>query len=104
MKYKSQEDYIKEIADKINNGKCYELENPTIEDINKLKDYEYILTNGKYSTIIVRKRYMLNTILGIPTIFFYEGYEVGDSIMGMIPQTYTAEEVLEEIKGFKGII
>ena len=38
---KSQEDYLKEIAEKINNGKRYELENPALEDIENLKDFDY---------------------------------------------------------------
>lgn len=100
---KSKEDYIKEIAKKINSAKCFEIENPTIEDIKKLKDFEYIITEGAYFPVIVRKRFTIDLILNIPTVMWYDGYEVGDSVMGMIPITYTAEEALEEIKGFKGL-
>lgn len=102
MQYKSQEDYIKEIAEQINNGKCYEIENPTKEDILKLKDFDYIITEGAYFPVIIRKRYMLNTVLNIPTVFWYDGYEIGDNVMGMIPATYTPDEILEELRGFKG--
>lgn len=100
--YKSQEDYVKEIADRINSGKCYELENPTKKDILKLKDFDYILTNGEYFPIIIRKKYIIETVLNIPTVMWGKGYEIGDSIMGMIPTEYSADEVLEELKGFKG--
>lgn len=99
---KTKEEYIKEIADKINNGKCYEIENPTIEDIKALKEYEYIITDSEYFPIVIRKRYKIDTVLNIPTIFWYDGYEIGDSVMGMIPVTLTAEEVLEELRGYKG--
>lgn len=102
MKYKNQEDYIKEIAKKINNGQCYEIENPTKEDILNLKDFDYILTNGVYFPVMIRKRYKVDTILNIPTVFWFDGYEIGDNVMDMIPETYTADEVLEELKGFKG--
>jgi hypothetical protein len=98
---KTQEDYIKEIADKINNGKKYELENPTLEDIKNLKDFDYIVTDAKYGQVIIRKRYSVDTVLNIPTVMWYDGYEIGDTIMGMIPETYTAEEVLEGIKDFR---
>ena len=101
-KYKSQEDYIKEIANKINNGKRYEIENPTKEDILKLNDFDYIITNGAYFEVIIRRRYTLDTVLNIPTIMWYDGYEIGDNVMGMIPQTYNADETLEELKGFRG--
>ncbi|MDB2162213.1 hypothetical protein PMX22_20750 [Clostridium butyricum] len=100
--FKSQEDYIKEIAEKINNGKRYEIENPTLEDILKLNDYDYIITEGFYFPLMIRKRYKIDTVLNIPTVFWYDGYEIGDTIMGMIPHTFTAEEILGEIKGFKG--
>ena len=88
MKYKNQEDYIKEIAEKINNGKCYKIENPTKEDILNLKDFDYILTNGVYFPVMIRKRYKVDTILNIPTVFWFDGYEIGDNVMGMIPETY----------------
>lgn len=101
MKYKNQEDYIKEIAEKINNGKCYKIENPTKEDILKLKDFDYIITNGVYFPVMIRKRYKVDTILNIPTVFWFDGYEIGDNVMGMIPETYTVDGVLEELKGFK---
>lgn len=99
---KTQEDYIKEIAEQINNGKRYEIENPTIEDIERLNDFDYIITEGKYFPVMIRKRYMVNTIFNIPTVFWYEGYEIGDTAMGMIPETLTAEECLEELKDYKG--
>lgn len=104
MIFKSQEDYIKEIAEKINNGKCFEIENPTKEDILKLKDFDYIITDGVYFPVAIRKRYKVDTVLNIPTVFWYDGYEIGDSVMGMIPETYTVKEILEELKGFKGEI
>lgn len=101
---KSQAAYIKEIAEQINSGKRYEIDNPTIEDIEKLEEFDYIITEGKYFPVMIRKRYMVNTVLSIPTIFWYDGYEVGDSVLGMIPETFTAEEALEALKGFKGEI
>lgn len=104
VKIKSQEDYIKEIAEQINNAKIYEIENPTIEDIERLEEFDQIITDGMYFPVIIRRRYMLNTILNIPTVFWYDGFEIGDTCMGMIPETFTAEEVLEEMKGFKGEI
>lgn len=101
MELKTQEDYLKEIADKINNGVMYEVDDPTVEDVLKLGDYDYIVSNGKYFPVMIRKRRELTTMLNIPVMMFYEGYEIGDTIMGMIPETYTAEEVLEALKGFK---
>lgn len=99
---KSQEDYLKEIAEKINNGKRYDIDNPTIEDVLKLEDFDYIVTGGKYFPVMIRKRYMLETVFNIPTIFWYDGYEIGDTVMGMIPYTFTADEVIDEMKGYKG--
>lgn len=101
---KTKEEYMKEIADKMNNGKCYEIENPTIEDIESLKEYEYIITDGEYFPVMIRRRYRIDTVLNVPTVFWYDGYEIGDSVMGMIPETLTAEEALEELKGYKGKI
>lgn len=40
-------------------------------------------------------------ILNIPTVMWYDGYEIGDSVMGMIPETYSPEEVLEALKGYR---
>lgn len=101
---KTKEEYIKEIAEQINNGECYEIDSPTKKDILKLKDFDYIITEGLYFPVMIRKRYKLDTVLGVPTVFWYDGYEIGDSVMGMIPETFTIEEVLEEIKGFKGSV
>lgn len=98
---KSQDDYLKEIAKKIESGKCYNIENPTKKDILKLKDFDYIITEGKFFPVIIRKRYIVDTVLNIPTVFWYEGYEIGDTLMGMIPVTYSADEILEELKGFR---
>lgn len=100
---KTQEDYLKEIADKINNGKRYDIEDPTIEDIKKLKDHDYIITSGKYFPVMIRRKFMVTTVCNIPTLFWGFGYEIGDNVMGMIDEDLTAEEVLEELKGFKGI-
>lgn len=100
---KNFNDYMKEIAEEINNGKMYQIENPSKEDILKLKDFDYIITEGAYFPVIIRKRYMIDTVLGVPTLFWYDGYEIGDSVMGMIPETYSVEDVLEELKGFKNM-
>lgn len=104
MSFKTQEDYLKEIAEQINNAKCYEIENPSKEDILKLKDFDYIITKGLYFPVMIRRRYMLETVFNIPTIFWYDGYEIGDNVMGMMPETLTVDEVLEELRGFKGEI
>jgi ribonucleotide reductase alpha subunit len=64
-KFKTQEDYLKEIAEKINNGRKYEIENPTIKDIEKLRDFDYIITEAKYFPVIIRKRYTINTVLNL---------------------------------------
>lgn len=103
MEYKTQEEYLKEIAEQIKNGKKYEIENPTLEDIENLKDFDYIISDGKFFPVMIRRRYKLDTVLNIPVVFWYDGYEIGDSVMGMIPETYTAEEVLDGLKGYKGI-
>lgn len=95
-------EYIKEIAQKINNAKCYTLDNPTIDDIVKLQDYDYIITDGKYSSIMIRRRFLLKEVLGIPTVFWTDGYELGDNILGMIPFTFNAEEILQELNCYKG--
>lgn len=99
---KTQEEYIKEIAEKINNATKYEIENPTVEDIKKLKDFDYIVTDGVYFPVMIRRRYRIGSVLGVSTTLWYNGYEVGDSVMGMIPETYTAEEALMAVQGFKG--
>lgn len=104
MKFKTQEDYIKEIADKINSAKCIEIENPTKEDILNLKEFDCIITEAKYFPVIIRNKYTVDTILNIPTIFWDGGYEIGDSVMGMIPETFNVDEILEIIKGYKGEI
>lgn len=98
---KTQEDYVKAIAEQINNGKKYELDNPTIEDVIALENFDYIVTDGAYFPVMIRKRYIIDTVLNIPTVFWYDGYEIGDACMGMIPYTFTAEEVLEELQGFR---
>ena len=64
---KSQEDYIKEIADKINNAKRYYIENPTIEDIRNLKDFDYIITPAKYFDVRINKKYDIES-------FFWNTY------------------------------
>lgn len=102
MDFKSQEDYLKEIAENINKGKKYEVHNPTIKDIKKLKDHDYIITGGKYFPVMIRRRYMLDTVLNIPVVMWYDGYKIGDTVMGMIPETYSAEDILEELKGYRG--
>lgn len=101
MSYKSCKDYVREIADKINSGEEKFIENPTLEDILSLKDFDYIVTNGAYFPVIIRKRYAVEMILNIPTVMWYDGYEIGDSVMGMIPGTYSPEEVLEALKGYR---
>lgn len=103
-KFKSQNDYLKEIADSINNAKVYEIESPTVEDVKKLKDFDYIITPTDYFSVRINKRYKIDTFLGIPTVMWYDGFEIGDSCMGMIPLTYTAEDVIVEMKAFKGDI
>lgn len=98
---KTKEDYIKEIAEQINKAKRFEIENPTLEDIQRLKEFEIIITGAKYFPVIIRKRFYIESFLGIPTVMWYDGYEIGDTVMGMIPYTFTAEEIIEEIKAFK---
>lgn len=102
MSAKSQEDYLKEIANKINDGKEYKIDNPTLKDIKSLKDHDYIITEGKHFPVIIRKRYVLETVLNIPVLMDCGGYEIGDNVMGIIPENLTAEEILEELKGYRG--
>lgn len=101
MRAKSKEDYIKEIAEEINKGKCLEIENPTREDILNLKKFDYIVTEGEYFPVIIRRKYVVDTFLNIPTVMWSDGYEIGDTVMGMIPAEYSVDEVLEELKGYK---
>lgn len=100
-KIKCQTDYIKEIADEINKGKEYRIDNPTVKDVLKLENYDYIVSEGAYFPVIIRRRRTLTTVLNVPVMMFYDGYEIGDTAMGMIPETYTAEEVLDALKGFQ---
>lgn len=102
MSFKTKEDYLKEIADEINKGKEIYIENPTVEDIEKIEGHNYIITDGAYFPVIIRKRYILDTVLKVPVLFETDGYEIGDNVMGMIPETLTAEDCLEELQGFKG--
>lgn len=99
---KTQEDYIKEIAEKFNKGKRVEVENPTKDDILNLGDYDVLITEGKCFPVLVRKRYMLDTVLNIPTVMFFDDYQIGDMVMGFIDEGFSIDEILEEIKGFKG--
>lgn len=100
---KTQEDYIKEIADKINNGAKY-IENPTLKDIQDLKDFESIITSGKFTDVIIRKKLTIETVLNVPVAMFDGSYEVGDEVMGFIPCSYDATGAYEEMLGFKGVI
>lgn len=100
---KTQADYIKEIAEEINNGTRYDIDNPTVEDIKKLDKHDYIVVNESVCfPVIIRRRHVLDTVLNVPVLFETDGYEIGDTVMGMIPETLTAEECLEELKGYKG--
>ena len=98
---KSQDDYLKEIAEKINNATKYEIDNPTLEDIKNLKEHDYIIIKEATCSIMIRRKYTLDAFLGIPTVMWYNGYEMGDNVMGMIPEMYSAEEVLEALKDYK---
>ena len=101
MKFKSKEDYLKEIAEEINNAQEKLIENPTVEDVLSLEGFDSIVTDGAYFPVIIRRKYTIDTILNVPTVMWHDGYEIGDTVMGIIPITYSAEEVLEELKGFR---
>lgn len=101
---KSREDYIKEIAEKINNGKEYYIKNPTVDDVKKLcKDFDTIVTDGSFFRIRIGKKYIIDTVLNIPTVFWNDGYSIADSCMGEMPMTFSAEDVIEEMKALKEI-
>ena len=105
VRIKSREDYLKEIAEQINNAKVFENDNPTIKDIENLHGFEYIIINeGVFFPVIIRRKYEIMSVLGIPTVMWSGGFEIGDSALGMIPAEYTAEECLDELKGYKGEI
>ena len=101
---KTQEDYMKEIAEKINNAKRYYIENPTLEDIKNLKEFDYIITPTNYFDVKINKKYDIELFFGIPTVMWSDRYEIGDTCMGMIPEEFTAEDVYEEMRAFKGEI
>ena len=68
---KEQEKYIKEIADKINNGNKIVIHNRpiTIDDIKQIGDYDRIETlHPKGFKIIIRKEHHLDLILNIPVL------------------------------------
>ena len=105
-KIKNKEEMIKDITNKINNGKEIRLKNPTIEDIKSLEEFDYITTPGAYFDIMIRRKFEVQSFLGFPTVLWEYadgdiGYEIADTCMGAIPETFTAEEVYEAMLGFK---
>lgn len=105
-KIKNKEEMIKDITDKINNGKEIRLKNPTIEDIKSLKDFDYIITPGAYFDVIIRRKFEVQNFLGFPKVIWEYadgdiGYEIADTCIGEIPEIFTAEEVYEAMLGFK---
>lgn len=100
---KTQRDYIQEIAEKINKG-VKKIENPTLKDIEELKEFESIITRGKYTEIIIRKKMEIELVLNIPVPMFNGTYEIGDEFMGIIPCEFTAEQVYGEMLVLKGVI
>lgn len=106
MCVKGKKELIKEVADKINNGKEIRLENPTIEDIKALKEFDYITTTGAYFDIMIRRKFEVQNFLGFPIVMWMhadgeDGFEIADTCMGAIPEVFTAEEVYEAMLGFK---
>ena len=59
MKVKSKEDYLKEIAEEINNAQEKLIENPTVEDVLNLEGFDAIVTDGAYFPIIIRRKYTI---------------------------------------------
>ena len=103
---KNAEEMIKDIAEKINNGKELKIESPTLKDIESLNEFDYIITPGKYFDIKVRKKFRVESFLGFPTVMWEyadgkDGYEIADECMRAIPEAFTAEEALEYINESK---
>lgn len=103
---KNAEEMVKDIADKINNAKEIKIDNPTLEDIKALNEFDYIVTPGKYFDVRVRKKFRVESFLGFPTVMWEyangeDGYEVADECMGAIPEAFTAEEALDYLIGAK---
>ena len=101
-----QTKYIKEIADKINNSKEIIIDDRKItkKDIEKLSDYEYIsATHPMGFEVKARRKYILDTILNIPVLFFKgDKYVVSDSLMGEHDIEWNAEECAGYFNGLIG--
>lgn len=105
-KMKNYKEMMDDIECKINNGKKIRLENPKIKDIEKLKEFDAIITPGVFFDIIIRKKFSIQNVLGFPTVMWHyadgiPGYEVGDTCMGFFPEVLTAQEAIEAVKEFK---
>lgn len=105
MVNKEHENYIKEIADKINNSKEIEINNRKVtkSDVEKLGDYEFIsVMHPKGFKINIRRWYILETFYGIPVLMFKDKYFVYDEIFGKHDIEWTASECAEYVNGLLG--
>lgn len=104
--FKTQEQYIKEIADKLNKTKFVDIESRpiTFEDIKQLGNDKILrIPHIKGFNIQVRKEYIVDYILNIPTLLYSEDeYMVTDELMGVHPVTFNAEDTVEFVNGLLG--
>lgn len=99
MAYMTEEEGIKEIAKRIDSGKCFEIENPTKEDILNLEEFDYILTQGADTEIIIRRSYEIANISEEPLVVWNNGkYDIVNTLMKTSYDMLTVDEVLSKMK------
>jgi hypothetical protein len=100
------EKYLKSIADELNKTTYIDIEyRPvTIKDIQKLKNNKILnVPHPKGFNIQVRKEYIVESILNIPTLLYSEDeYMVADELFGVHPVSFNAEDTVEFVNGLIG--
>lgn len=94
-------EYRDELKMKMKAGRCYKIENITKEDILNLGEFEYIINENKDYLVMIRKKCSVVTVFDMPILHWEDGYEIIDKTLGVFPETYSADEVLEKLKDYK---
>lgn len=106
--FKTQDQYIREIADKLNKAKFVNIKESrpiTIKDIEQLRNDKILTIPHSLRTfnIEVRKKYIVDYVLNIPTLLYSEdNYMVADNLMGVHPVSFNAEDTVEFVNGLLG--
>lgn len=101
-----QDKYIRKVADELNKTKIIDIEcRPvTIKDISQLKNNKILkVPHPRGFDISVRKEYIVDYVLGIPTLLYSEDeYIFADGLMGKHPLSFNAEDSVEYVNGLLG--